>query len=110
MMHKCDSVLHYSVGIQMNNLFHQTFQETGPIERYYLYTNILWAMDKYEVFCVEGAQNLNIGLMGFKGFYEHSAYESMQFLLRSSSIHMTVEHIMGHALAGNLWSQLQIQS
>lgn len=40
--------------------------------------------------CVEGAQNLHIGLMGFRGFYEHSAYESMQYLLRSSSISMAV--------------------
>ena len=48
--------------------------------------------------------------MGFKEFYEHRAYESMRFLLRSSSISMTVGTSWRSALLGDLESQLEIQS
>lgn len=48
--------------------------------------------------------------MGFKEFYEHRAYESMRFLLRSSSISMTVGTSWHSALLGDLESQLEIQS
>lgn len=61
MLHRCDSVLHYFIGIQMNNFFHKTFQETGPVERHPFEANILWAMGKSDFFCGEGAQSLDIG-------------------------------------------------
>lgn len=35
MMHRWDSVLNPSIDIQMNNFFHKTIQETGPVESYH---------------------------------------------------------------------------